>query len=144
MSMEAQRVFLTSKVKNLNLGFPVGLPGIPFKKPTNAPYGEFFIMGMKPFIVGGEGKGKVRLRHTGMIQFDVYVPEDKGTKTATMACDKIADTFQLKLGRDNADSLYQFKVAEVMTPRINQNWTVYTVRVPYTRDEIAPVQISLD
>ena len=143
MSFEEQRVYLSGKVTDLGLSIPVEMPNTPFKQPTNSAYAQFHILGTKPFIVGGEGEGKARFRHVGMVQLTVWIPEGKGTKGATEAADKFADLFQMKQGRDRVGCTYRFKVAEVQNPQVKQGWDVTVVRIPFTRDEVGTVQVSL-
>lgn len=144
MSFEAQRAYLSRKVAFIAVDFPIKIPGQPFRKPDNTPYGEFHIMNSKSFVVGGEGAGKIRNRYAGMVQLDIYVPEAKGTAAATKAMDAVKELFAFKQGRDTAGCTYKFKGAEPIDPSTNAGWTVFTIRVPFTRDEIEKVQISIN
>ncbi len=101
MSKEAERIYLTNKMKARanELGFPISYPNQPFNIPVNDTYGEFHIIsGPRPIIVGGEGKGKVRVRYVGMVQLTVFVPKEKGTKKATMAQDVFKEIFSSSSG----------------------------------------------
>lgn len=145
MSKEAERVYLTNKMKARagELGFPISYPNQPFNIPVNDIYGEFHIMsGPRPIIVGGEGKGKVRVRYVGMVQLTVFVPKEKGTKKAAMAQDVFKEIFQLKLGRDTEHSTYKFGVLQDYTPETKAGWECYVTRVSFERDSIEDVQIS--
>jgi hypothetical protein len=145
VSKEAERVYLTNKMKARanELGFPISYPNQPFNIPVNATYGEFHIMsGPKPIIVGGEGKGKVRVRYIGMVQLTVFIPKEKGTKPATTAEDVFRDIFQFKLGRDAAYSSYKFGVMQDYSPETKAGWECYVARVTFERDTIEDVQIS--
>lgn len=145
MSKEAERVYLTNKMKARanELGFPISYPNQPFNIPVNATYGEFHIMsGPKPIIVGGEGRGKVRVRYIGMVQLTVFIPKEKGTKSATTAEDVFRDIFQFKLGRDAAYSSYKFGAMQDYSPETKAGWECYVARVTFERDTIEDVQIS--
>ena len=143
MSTESQRVFLSGKMTALALGIPVKIPNTVFNIPTNAPYAEFNIMTTKPFTVGGMGEGKIMERYVGMIQLTVWVPEGKGTKASALACDKFAKHFRHTLGRDLEGWTYTFKSAEVLTPDTKQGYSVQIARIPFHRDEITEVQVSI-
>lgn len=145
MSLDAQRIYLTKKMKlhDGDLEFPIGYPNHAFDQPKNAPYGEFFIIsGPKPVIMGGEGTGKVRVRHVGLVQLNVWIPEDKGTKIATVAGDAFKAAFQLKIGRDTAGSTYKFGVMQDFTPQTKQGWSCFVFRVPFDRDTVEAVQLT--
>lgn len=148
MSVEAQRIFLSNKFTGgMTAGgvtLPVMMPNTPFDIPVNAPYGEFHIItGPVPVTIAGEGIRKVRNRHTGMVQLTVWMPEDSGTKVATLVGDKFSDIFQLTLGRDSAGQVYQFGVLQSFTPDTKTNYSVAVFRVPFTSDEVARVQVSI-
>lgn len=145
MSKEAERVYLTNKMKARadELGFPISYPNHQFNIPVNDIYGEFHIMsGPKPIIVGGEGKGRIRVRYVGMVQLTVYIPKDKGTKKAALAQDVFKEIFQFKLGRDAEQSSYKFGVLQDYNPETKVGWECYVVRVSFQRDSIETVQIS--
>lgn len=146
MSKEAERVFLTKKMQDRvgDFGFPISFPNQPFNIPKNAAYGEFHILsGPRPIIVGGEGRGKVRVRYVGFVQLTVFLPKEKGTKTATVAEDTFKDIFQFKLGRDEAQSTYCFETLQDFSPETKAGWECYVFRVPFHRDSIEDVQIGL-
>lgn len=148
MSVEAQRIYLSNKFTAGMLAggvtLPVKMPNVPFDIPVNAPYGEFHIItGPVPVTIAGEGRGKVRNRHTGMVQLTIWMPEDSGTKVGTRTGDKFKDIFQLKLGRDSSQDVYQFGVLQSFTPDTKTGYSVAVFRVPFTRDEVAAVQISI-
>lgn len=145
MSLEAQRVYLTNKMKaRVNeFAFPVSFPNQPFNIPKNAPYAEFAITsGPKPLIIGGEGLGKVRVRRVGMVQIAIFVPKEKGTKIATDAGDIFEAIFQLKVGRDTAQSSYKFGVMQDFTPDTKAGWECFVYRVPFSRDTVEVAQIG--
>lgn len=145
MSKEAERVYLTNKMKvrASELGFPISYPNQPFNIPKNQPYGEFHIMsGPRPIVISGEGPGKVRVRYVGMVQLTVFVPKEKGSKIASVAQDTFRKIFQLKLGRDAEQSSYKFGVLQDYTPDTEAGWECYVCRVPFQRDSIEDVQIS--
>lgn len=146
MSKEAQRVYLTKKMKarEAELGFPISYPNQPFNIPVNAPYGEFHILsGPRPIIVGGEGAGKVRIRYVGFVQLTIFLPKETGTKKAALAENVFKQIFQLKQGRDTAGSSYKFGVLQDFTPETKAGWECYVVRVPFNRDSIEEVQIGV-
>ena len=145
MSKEAERVYLTNKMKSRagELGFSISYPNQPFNIPVNEMYGEFHIMsGPRPIIVGGEGAGRVRVRYVGMVQLTVFVPKEKGTKKAALAQDIFKEIFQFKLGRDAEQSSYKFGVLQDYTPETKAGWECFVARVSFQRDTIESVQIS--
>jgi hypothetical protein len=143
MSIEAQRVYLSNKFTRLGMDLKVAMPNQPFDIPKNAAYGEFHILGSDYFEVGGEGEGKVRLRHVSIVQLTIWVPEGKGTKGSAMAADLFTKGFQFKQGRDSAGQIYRFKGPQVMNPSTKNGWSVTVARVPFERDEVVEVQTSL-
>jgi len=145
VSKEAQRVYLTNKMKARasQLGFPISYPNQPFNIPVNAMYGEFHILsGPRPVIVGGEGAARVRLRYVGFVQLTVFIPKEKGTKLAALAEDVFKDIFQFKVGRDTTQSSYKFGALQDYTPETKAGWECYVVRVPFTRDTVEIVEIG--
>ncbi len=145
MSKEAERVYLTNKMKARegDLDFAISYPNHAFDIPQNAPYGEFHIVsGPRPIIMGGEGRGKVRVRRIGFVQLTVMIPKLKGTKIATTAEDVFTAIFQFKLGRDAAGSSYKFGPIQDFTPETEAGWECYVFRVPFHRDTVEIVQIS--
>jgi hypothetical protein len=146
MSKEAERQFLVSKVlaRRSDFDFPFSVPNQNFNIPKNSPYGEFHIVaGGKSIIRAGHGKGKARIEYVGYVQMNVWMPKDSGTKIGTEAEDLFREIFQLKVGRDDAHAVYEFKTIESYTPTTKQGWEVASYRVPYTRTIIESVQVSI-
>ena len=110
------------------------MPNTKFDIPVNAVYGEFHILGTKPFVAGGSGENKVIERHVGMIQLTIWVPEEKGTKAASEAADKFAKGFAHKQGRDTSGSTYVFKGVETINPDTKTGYSVHVSRIPFHRD----------
>lgn len=143
MSLEAQRIYLSNKFAAGDVGIPVAMPNQPFNIVPNTVYGEFHIVnGPKPVIIGGEGKGKVRARYPGFVQLTIWVPEEKGTKAATIAADKFKDIFQFKVGRDSVGQVYRFKTLQPYTPTPKAGYSCMVVRVPFHRDVVETVEIG--
>lgn len=146
MSKEAERVFLTNLMKNRigDFPFPIAMPNANFNIPVNAVYGEFYLVsGPKPIIAAGEGKGKVRTVRVGFVQLTVWVPKDKGTKSATTAQDIFENIYQMKLGRDTAGQVYHFGLIEDYTPTTKAGWECFVFRVPYKRSSVEEVQVHI-
>jgi hypothetical protein len=146
MSKEAERVYLTNKMKTGegNYAFPIAYPNLPFDIPTNAPYAEFHIISSpQGVVVGGEGRGRVRMRYAGLVQLTVWVPKEKGTKTGTVSSDTFKDLFQFKVGRDTAGQTYKFGSIQDYTPETKAGWECFVYRVPFKRDSIEQVQIGI-
>ncbi len=146
MSKEAQRIYLTSRMNN-RLGlfdFPISMPNQPFNIPVNAPYGEFHIIeGPRSIPIGGEGRGKLRVRYVGFVQLTVWIPKEQGTTVGTTAEDIFKDIWQLQQGRDSVGSQYRFGVLQAFTPQTKVGWECFVVRVPFERDSIEDVTISV-
>lgn len=144
MSVEAQRVYLASKFTNAGIDLPTLIPNVKSDIPKNAPYGEFHIItGARPVTMGGEGKGKVRNKYVGFVQLTVWIPEGKGTKGATTAGDKFKNIFAGKVGRDAADQTYRFGFMQEFTPQTKEGWSVAVFRVPFSREVVEEIQISI-
>lgn len=146
MSKETQRRYLTSVMKAAmsNFDFPIAYPNVKFDIPTNQPYGEFHIVnGPEPIIIGGEGPGKVRVRYVGLVQLTVWIPKNQGTKGATQAQDAFCALWQFRQFRDPANSTYRFGAAQEMNPKTKEGWECHACRVPFERDTIENVQITV-
>lgn len=146
MSKEAQRVYLSTRMNNrLGLfGFPISMPNQKFNIPVNAPYGEFHIIeGPRPIPIGGEGRGKVRVRYVGFVQLTVWIPKEEGTSVGTKAEDTFKGIWQFQQGRDEAGSQYRFGAIQAFTPQTKSGWECFVVRVPFERDSIEDVTISV-
>jgi hypothetical protein len=144
VSVEAQRAYLSGKVGNTDLGIPVALPNLEFQIPVSDPYGEFHIVGgVPPVAMGGEGEGKVRNAYVGFVQLTVWVPATKGIKPATTAGDKFKDLFAQKVGRDLAGQVYRFGAMQEITPTGKAGWECCVYRVPYRREVVEDIQVSI-
>lgn len=146
MSAEAERQFLVAKVlaRKADFAFPFSVPNQNFNIPKNAPYGEFHIVsGGKSVVKAGHGKGKARVEYVGFVQMNVWMPKDSGTKIGTDAQDLFKEIFQLKVGRDSACAVYEFKTIESFTPTTKVGWEVAAFRVAFTRSIVEDVQVSL-
>lgn len=151
MSKETERAYLTKIMfdeaqSNTDLsGIPIAYPNQEFNVPKNAPFAEFHITtGPKPIITGGEGKGRVRVRYVGFVQLTLWAPKNSGTSSILEAGDIFRALFQFRQGRDSSGSTYRFGAAE--ESNIDQKkggWFCYVVRVPFERDTIEPVQITI-
>jgi len=147
VSLEAQRQYITGKFTSAGIiapDFPVLLPNLTSPIPTNAPYGEFHIIGGgKPITLAGEGEGKVRNQYVGLVQLTVWVPEGKGTKELTTIGDKFAAAFAGKVGRDSAQQTYRFQYMQELTPQVQTGWTCQVFRVAYDRQVVEEIQVSV-
>jgi hypothetical protein len=129
---------------NTDLGIPVSLPNLEFQIPVSDPYGEFHIVGgTPPVVMGGEGEGKVRNCYVGFVQLTVWVPATKGIKPATIAGDKFKDLFAQKVGRDLAGQVYRFGAMQEITPTGKQGWECCVYRVPFRREVVEDIQVSI-
>ena len=145
MSEESERVFLTQKMVNGqgDFAFTIGYENHPFDIPKNLPYGEFYIVTNPNSIpISGEGTGKVRVRYVGFVQLNVWIPNNSGTKPATLAGDLFKKLFSFKIGRDTSGNTYKFKTLQKLNAPDQNGWTCRIFRVPYERDAIEDVQIS--
>lgn len=143
MSIESQRVLITSKMTRINFGIPIRYENVPFKQLENIVYGEFFIMGgAQPIALGGAGVGKIIERSVQMIQLTMWVPEGSGTKPATQGLDMFKDSFAYKIGKDTEACVYHFKGMQMLNPSVRDNWTCLIGRISFTRDEIRVVDVA--
>jgi len=143
MSIESQRVLITTAMNRINFGLPIRYANIPFKQPDNGAYGEFFIMGgAEPIALGGAGYGKIIERSVQMIQLTMWVPEGSGTKPATQGLDAFRKAFAYKIGRDSEQCVYHFKGMQELNPSVRDNWSCLIGRIAFTRDEIQNVDIA--
>jgi hypothetical protein len=131
MSEDAQRQYLVNKMQNgWNSFLKTAYPNLAFNIPTEEPYAEFHIAsGPKP---------------VGFVQLTVWIPNKKGTKPATLAGDKFKEIFQFKKGRDLACQTYKFGILQPMTPETKAGWECLVYRVPFERDTVERVQISIN
>jgi len=151
VSKETERAYLTTIMFNeaetnpALVNRPIAYPNQEFNVPKNAPYAEFHIKsGPKPIIVGGEGRGRVRVRYIGFVQLTLWAPKNSGSAILTRGGDIFRDLFQFRQGRDADGSSYRFGAAEEGdVEQKSSGWYCYVVRVPFERDTIEPVQITI-
>lgn len=144
MSLEAQRVYLTSRFSQVQTGVPMALPNIKFDRPKDAAYGEFHIMGGDSFKMGSEGEEKTRVRYVHMIQMTIWIPGEKGQKAATLGADSLAARFANRQGRDPSGAFYRFGDIQSFTPaKTPQGWDAHVFRIPYTRDVVEYIPSGL-
>lgn len=123
--------------------FPIAFENLPFNAPKNAPYGEYHVVaGPKPVIIGGEGRGKVRVRYVGFVQLTIWLPNDKGMQAGSLGEDIFKDIFQFHQGRDEAGSKYKFGALQDYAPQTKAGWECVVIRVPFQRDSIERVTIA--
>lgn len=143
-SHDEQRRFLADRFTQIVLGIPVKMPNTPFDIPKNAPYGEFHILGnAEPIPIGGEGSGKIRERTVGMIQLTVWVPQDAGTKIASVAGDKFGKMFKWRQFRDREGSIYRFKGLQTFTPSDKAGRSITVFRLSFEKDSIEEIQVGI-
>ncbi|UIS25210.1 hypothetical protein [Erythrobacter phage vB_EliS-L02] len=151
MSKETERSYLTKIMfdeaqSNSGLSnLPIAYPNQEFNVPKNAPFAEFHITtGPKPVITGGEGRGRVRVRYVGFVQLTLWAPQNSGTANLMKAGDIFRVLFQFRQGRDADGSSYRFGAAEEGNVEQKKgSWFCYVVRVPFERDTIESVQITI-
>lgn len=150
MSLESQRIYLSSRMKQVDTGLPMAFPNKTFIHPKDAPYGEFHLMGGDYYykeILGASttpGMVKVKVCYTPMIQMTIWIPEDGGEGPATRAADKFHKRFANRQGFDEEGDFYRFKTVQPFTPQdTKQGWKAYVFRIPYTRDTVEEVPVGL-
>jgi hypothetical protein len=138
-------MFDEAQSNSLLSGVPIAYPNQEFNVPKNARFGEFHIVsGPKPVIAGGEGRGKVRVRYLGFVQLTLWAPKNAGTNGLTVGGDIFRELFQFRQGRDSADSIYRFGACQDYDIEQKQSgWFCYIVKVPFERDTIETVQITI-
>jgi hypothetical protein len=143
MSLESQRKFLVAKMKQIDFQFPIEYPNQPFDRPVGQPYGRFDIMGGTPIVIGGQGKGKAKVKYVHMIQLTVWCPEGKGVAPAGKGGDAFAKKFQLKQGRDDEGDFYRFDAIQPFGTKVVNGDHVQVYRIAYTRDSMQPIDIGM-
>lgn len=136
MSLETHRVQVEQAVKNY---MTANYPAVPVKYenvPFNQPDGPFVAV----YVMSGDSfranlGGNYRVRHACLIQIDVLVPVDKGTKDANNMAEGLGLLFQEQdvLLSDGARVIYRTPTYETMS---NQGgFYRKMVRIGATRDE---------
>lgn len=136
--LDEAREALTSRVKtalaaSAYSATPFWYPNTPFIQPTNAIWARMS-------IIGGEGVQadlgpNPTERHIGIVQFDVVVPEDKGTKTGNDFGEFLGNALkrqQISAGVRNTINLRTPSYSWV--GRIDKGTDRLVVRIPFYRD----------
>lgn len=150
MSLESQRIYLASRMKQVDTGLPMAFPNAKFNRPKDAPYGEFHVMGGDFYYksmegeVASRGMIKVKVCYTPMLQMTIWIPEEGGEGPATRAADKLAQRLANRQGFDESGDFYRFKVVQAFTPQdTKQGWKAYVYRIPFTRESVEEVPVGL-
>jgi hypothetical protein len=141
MSIETQRVSLMAEVKSFwsPAYGTLAYPNVPFTTPQNSQWAEVFILAH-----GAEraSLSNIFLKRTeGSLQFNLYCPQDKGSKENSVIADAIEDHFQeLLMSTSDGDTIEfgipnSFLVSGVDERRegTNSNWFRYVVDCPFVR-----------
>ena len=136
MSMETLRVWAESTIQSaMHISYPavpIKFDNAPFKQPDTA-WTAFCLLDGKSTAVN---LGTIKVdRHVGLVQFDVLVPQNSGTKLANLICE-----FGGKQFRDQRVTLSDGAVVKFQTPSFRHMGTsggfFRTVcSVVYWRDE---------
>ena len=93
MSFSDERRAIEERLSSGFSALPIKHENVPFKPPRNSPYIALTILsgeGLNASI----GTDRALLRHAGVIQLDIFVPEDTGTEISRTHGDTLSDLFK--------------------------------------------------
>ena len=136
--IDEQRQTLTNKILTQFTpsypDVPVWYPNQNFKEPEGSEW-------VKMSILGGEstqsnlGLTNITERHIGILQFDVVVPEDSGTKTANEIAEKLKTIFSRKDFIAGVGNCLRFQTAAITPRGVMHGSYRIVVRLPFRREE---------
>jgi len=107
-----------------------------FKPPVNTPWLALTVQDGEAFNASIGTARRVQ-RHPGIIQVDIYVPENQGTKTSREIADAVAvifNTVQFSLGSSGTIST---RAPALQGLGIEEGWDRKVLSIPFIRDVIA-------
>lgn len=113
-------------------GIKVMFPNAPVRDPENEPHVEVFYLTEDSFRANVGGK-RVE-RSTGIIQLDLLVPKDTGTRSEEEKLERVADTLSDQSFKVSAFQTVTFRVKEIYDIGKSGEYYRLTSRIPYVRD----------
>lgn len=144
MSRELERQTITAHFDSVWLPTdgPIAWPNQEFLTPNNSGFCVFSLVDMPTFRRSlGTTFSK---RYSGVLQVDIYTPQNKGTKRGKMVSDRLEDIYEmLVLHMSNGQAVeFGTPTSRVLDPNVirasnlDDNWDRYVFEAPYHRDVI--------
>ena len=133
-NFEDERRAIEQRFQDNFTTYPVKYENVPFTQPEGNPWVALTILSGGGEI-GSLGTGMTsRLeRFSGIIQIDIYTPEDDGTKTAREAADTIAAIFDVVQFEAGSSGKITTRVPSYSTMGVQNGWHHSVVSVAYHR-----------
>jgi len=132
MAFAAERQLIESYVQDYYTDTSVKYDNIPFDQPTGEPF-------ISLTILSGTGTntalGGQRVRYTGVIQVDIYVPENSGTRAARDIASSLRDLFTNKEITDGSTTITCRVASLNRVAKAPAGKYRISVTIPYTFDE---------
>ena len=135
MSFSDERQAIESRLDNGFSAVPIKYENVPFDPPKGSPYIALTILSGNG-INASIGTDRPLLRHAGIIQLDIFVPEDTGTEVARTHADSLDTLFKNVQFSAGSSGLITTRVPFYTTLGIEQGWYRAVLSVAYQRDKI--------
>jgi len=137
MSFEDERVAIESRMSDNYSSTTVKYENIPYTQPTDATWVSLTILSGSG-TVDSIGSGANRLeRFSGVIQIDIYVPEDGGTKSARDIADLVHTVFDNVQFSSGSSGTITTRVPSYSTLGVEAGWHHSVVSVAYHRSKFS-------
>jgi len=138
MSLQTQRAFVEARVQNFMAeNYPL-VPIAFFNAPFSQPDGPFIAV----YLMDGDGfranlGARYVVRHPGVLQIDVYQPENSGSVLMTQLCDGIAPLFQEQKFQLADTAKLTFRAFAYPPAPVARGFARTMMRCNYYRDEMS-------
>ena len=135
MSFADERLAIERQFANNYAGTVVKYENVPFVQPNSA--------WVSLHLLSGEGNqvsvGTARSlhRYVGVVQVDIYIPEDGGTAQSRTIADVVEAIFRGKQIAAGSSGTITFRTPFYVSHGIENGWYRATVSTTYQRDKIA-------
>ena len=137
MSFEDERVAVEAKMAAEYSSTTVQYENIPFSQPTDTAWVSLTILSGGGNVDSiGSGTGRLE-RFSGVIQIDIYVPEDGGTKAARDIADLVHAIFDNKQFSSGSSGTITTRVPSYSTLGVEGGWHHSVVSVAYHRSKFS-------
>jgi len=136
MSFDDTRYAVEMRMSNNYTTHPVKYENVTFTPPANAPWVALTILDGSG-INASIGTTRRVQRHSGIIQFDIYVPENNGTKTGKDIADEIDGIFNNVQISAGSSGVITTRVPSLATLGVEDGWHHMVLSVAFQRDRIA-------
>ncbi len=137
MSFADERRAIENRFSSNFTATKVKYENVPFDQPDNASYVGLVILSGngESTTIGVGGSGRRNRRYAGIIQVDIFSPEDGGTNAARVLADTIDAIFENVSFSAGGSGTITTRVPFFTTLGIENGWYHSVVSVAYQRDK---------